>query len=196
MELVIKAVRLNTLAKLTNADTQRFEALIKDIFPGTEVKDALYKDLEDAIAASLKELKLDPLPSQIKKVVQLNENLNQRMGCVIVGPSGCGKSTLLRILRAAQAKMKQQIVVHTMNPKAMPRQQVRSLSFLSFLFVPVWRTHSHTRARRLKRARAHTYMLSLPPSLHPLLCLSLSHTQTLTMKAKRSRECLRMEDSG
>uniref|UniRef100_A0A7S0W0F2 Cytoplasmic dynein 2 heavy chain 1 n=2 Tax=Hemiselmis TaxID=77924 RepID=A0A7S0W0F2_9CRYP len=124
MELVIKAVRLNTLAKLTNADMHRFEALIKDIFPGTEVKDAIYADLETAIKASLEELKLDPLPSQIKKVVQLNENLNQRMGCVIVGPSGCGKSSLLRILRAAHAKMKQQIVVHTMNPKAMPRQQL------------------------------------------------------------------------
>ena len=124
MELVIKAVRLNTLAKLTNADMHRFEALIKDIFPGTEVKDAVYADLETAIRDSLLELKLDPLPSQIKKVVQLNENLNQRMGCVIVGPSGCGKSTLLRILKAALLKMKQSVVVHTMNPKAMPRQQL------------------------------------------------------------------------
>ncbi len=124
MELVVKAVRLNTLAKLTNFDTFRFEALIKDIFPGTEVKDAVYMDLETAIREALVDLKLDVLPSQIKKVVQLNENLNQRMGCVIVGPSGSGKSTLLRILKAAQAKMKQQIVVHTMNPKAMPRQQL------------------------------------------------------------------------
>eukprot|EP00960_Hanusia_phi_P074745 768303-Hanusia_phi.AAC.3 len=46
------------------------------------------------------------------------------MGCVIVGPSGSGKSTLLRILRSALAKLKQEVVVHTMNPKAMPRQQL------------------------------------------------------------------------
>ena len=124
MELVIKAVRVNTLAKLTYADTVRFEALIKDIFPGSSVEDAVYADLEAAIEASLAELKLDLLPSQIKKVVQLNENLNQRMGCVIVGPSGCGKSTLLRILQKALAKMEQSVVIHTMNPKAMPRQQL------------------------------------------------------------------------
>ncbi|KAJ1472381.1 hydrolytic ATP binding site of dynein motor region D1-domain-containing protein, partial [Baffinella frigidus] len=146
MELVIKAVRLNTLAKLTFQDTHRFEALIKDIFPGTEVKDAVYADLEAAIRASLVDLKLDPLDSQfqitaairaslvdlkldpldsqVKKVVQLNENLNQRMGCVIVGPSGCGKSALLRILRSALARMGQKVLVHTMNPKAMPRQQL------------------------------------------------------------------------
>jgi dynein heavy chain 2, cytosolic len=71
MELVIKAVRLNTLAKLTFLDTQRFEALIKDIFPGTEVKDAVYVDLESAIEQSLIDLKLDKLSSQIKKVVQV-----------------------------------------------------------------------------------------------------------------------------
>ena len=124
MELVIKAVRLNTLAKLTYADSVRFEALIKDIFPGSSVEDAVYADLEAAIKDSLAELKLDLLPSQVKKVVQLNENLNQRMGCVIVGPSGCGKSTLLKILRAALAKMDQSVVIHTMNPKAMPRQQL------------------------------------------------------------------------
>ena len=124
MELVIKAVRLNTLAKLTYADTVRFEALIKDIFPNSFVQDAVYETLEASIRDSLAELKLDLLPSQVKKVVQLNENLNQRMGCVIVGPSGCGKSTLLRILRAALSKMGQSVVVHTMNPKAMPRQQL------------------------------------------------------------------------
>ena len=124
MELVIKAVRLNTLAKLTYSDTVRFEALIKDIFPGSVVEDAVYKDLEDAIELSLERLKLDLLPSQVKKVVQLNENLNQRMGCVIVGPSGCGKSTLLKILKEAQAHLGQSIVVHTMNPKAMKREQL------------------------------------------------------------------------
>ncbi|EKX39469.1 hypothetical protein GUITHDRAFT_160010 [Guillardia theta CCMP2712] len=123
-ELLIKAVRLNTLAKLTFEDTKKFEDLILDIFPGIIVSDAVYKDLEEAIEASLAEMKLDLLPSQMKKVVQLNENLSQRMGCVIVGPSGSGKSTLLRILRSALAKLKQEVVIHTMNPKAMPRQQL------------------------------------------------------------------------
>lgn len=30
--------------------------------------------------------------SQIKKMIQLKESLDQRIGCVIVGPSGAGKS--------------------------------------------------------------------------------------------------------
>lgn len=42
--------------------------------------------------------------SQIKKMIQLKESLDQRMGCVIVGPSGCGKSSLWRVLKAAMIK--------------------------------------------------------------------------------------------
>jgi dynein heavy chain 2, cytosolic len=39
--------------------------------------------------------------TQVRKMLQLKEALDQRMGCVIVGPSGCGKSTLWRVLQAA-----------------------------------------------------------------------------------------------
>lgn len=42
---------------------------------------------------------------QLKKALELNEQLRQRMGVVIVGPSGAGKSTLWRMLRAALSKM-------------------------------------------------------------------------------------------
>lgn len=41
---------------------------------------------------------------QLKKALELNEQLRQRMGVVIVGPSGAGKSTLWRMLRAALNK--------------------------------------------------------------------------------------------
>lgn len=46
-----------------------------------------------------------PFSVQLKKALELNEQLRQRMGVVIVGPSGAGKSTLWRMLRAALSKM-------------------------------------------------------------------------------------------
>ncbi len=61
---------------------------------------------------------------QIKKALELYEQLRQRMGVVIVGPSGSGKSIIWRILRAALSKMKTEVKQYVMNPKAMPRQQV------------------------------------------------------------------------
>ena len=33
---------------------------------------------------------LQPVASQVLKILQLYEALRQRMGCVLVGPSGCG----------------------------------------------------------------------------------------------------------
>ena len=44
---------------------------------------------------------------------------------VIVGPSGSGKSTVWRLLKSAMNKMGQVVNDYTMNPKAMPRTQVR-----------------------------------------------------------------------
>lgn len=38
-ELLIKAVRINTLSKLTYADTRQFLALIGNVFPGAESSD-------------------------------------------------------------------------------------------------------------------------------------------------------------
>ncbi len=63
-------------------------------------------------------------PLQIKKALELYEQLRQRMGVVVVGPSGSGKSTLWRVLRQAMAKTGQVVKQYVMNPKAMPRTQV------------------------------------------------------------------------
>lgn len=79
----------------------------------------------------------------MKKAFELYEQLRQRMGVVIVGPSkllvalsssifdilfhltgGSGKSSLWRLLRHAMIKIGQQVNIYTMNPKAMPRNQV------------------------------------------------------------------------
>lgn len=63
-------------------------------------------------------------PAQLKKGLELYEQLRQRMGVVIVGPSGAGKSTLWRMLRAALGKVGKVVKLYTMNPKAMPRRQL------------------------------------------------------------------------
>ena len=63
---------------------------------------------------------------QVKKGLELYEQLRQRMGVVVVGPSGSGKSTLWRILQKAMSKIGQTVKQYVMNPKAMPRTQVNS----------------------------------------------------------------------
>jgi len=125
-EMLIKAVRVNTLSKLTFDDCQRFLSLVGDVFPGVSSEDISYEELEAAIREVLvsKQFNLMYDEVQVRKMLQLKESLDQRMGCVIVGPSGCGKSTLWRVLQAAMIKTGQLVVTHVMNPKAMPRERL------------------------------------------------------------------------
>lgn len=73
--------------------------------------------------------------SQIKKTLELYEQLRQRMGVVVVGPSGSGKTILWKLLRTALGKLDQVVKQYTMNPKAMPRTQV--LLYIPFTLWPV-----------------------------------------------------------
>ena len=125
-ELLIKAVRVNTLSKLTFDDAVRFLGLMSDVFPGTRSEDIRDEALEAAIRSVMaaKPFNLEFDAGQMRKILQLKEALGQRMGCVVVGPSGCGKSTLWRVLQAALIKLGQPVIAHVMNPKSMPRARL------------------------------------------------------------------------
>ncbi|CAE7570289.1 DYH1B [Symbiodinium sp. CCMP2456] len=119
--ILLKAVRMNTLSKLTFADSKRFQDLCVDLFPGINVKDIEYKELEAVIRETMREMRLAEIDSQIYKMLQFHEACQQRMGVGIVGPSGCGKSTIWKVLEAAYKKQGKKYVVHVMNPKSMHR---------------------------------------------------------------------------
>uniref|UniRef100_A0A8C2M1K4 Cytoplasmic dynein 2 heavy chain 1 n=1 Tax=Cricetulus griseus TaxID=10029 RepID=A0A8C2M1K4_CRIGR len=122
--IVVQALRLNTMSKFTFADCIRFDALIKDVFPGIDFKEVEYNELSAALKHVFEEANYEVIPNQMKKALELFEQLRQRTGVVIVGPSGAGKSTLWRMLRAALCKIGKVVKQYTMNPKAMPRHQL------------------------------------------------------------------------
>lgn len=55
---MVQALRINTLSKLTFSDCARFNALMKDVFPGIEFKDIEYEELAEAIRSVCKEANL------------------------------------------------------------------------------------------------------------------------------------------
>ena len=57
-KLVVQALRINTLSKLTFSDSIRFDALVRDVFPGIEFKDIEYETLAEAIRQVCKETNL------------------------------------------------------------------------------------------------------------------------------------------
>jgi dynein heavy chain 2 len=58
MEIAVQALRLNTLSKLTFADSIGFDALVRDMFPGISLKDAAYEQLKKRLKISAKHLGL------------------------------------------------------------------------------------------------------------------------------------------
>ncbi|KAK3862338.1 hypothetical protein Pcinc_031789 [Petrolisthes cinctipes] len=123
-ELVVQALRINTLSKLTFSDSSRFDDLVRDVFPDVKFRGVGYESLAEILQEVFQEMSLIPNERQIKKALELYEQLQQRMGVVIVGPSGSGKTTLWQTLRQALLKIDTRIKKYVMNPKAMPRQQL------------------------------------------------------------------------
>ncbi|GFW42309.1 cytoplasmic dynein 2 heavy chain 1 [Trichonephila clavipes] len=123
-ELVVHSLRTNTLSKLTYTDSYRFDALIRDLFPGVQFRNITYEQLAESVKNVMTQMKLMYSENQVKKVLELHEQLQQRMGVVVVGPSGSGKSTLWKLLMKSLILLGQQVKCYIVNPKSIPKPQI------------------------------------------------------------------------
>lgn len=62
---MVQALRLNTMSKLTFADSSRFDALVKDVFSGVNFTDVEDQILMNALEQVYKEARLELIPSQV-----------------------------------------------------------------------------------------------------------------------------------
>jgi dynein heavy chain len=83
-------------------DIPLFQGILSDLFPGTEIPSSFNETLQEAIHDSLVNIKLQPVPDLIGKIIQLQETLNVRHGVMLVGPPGCGKTTCYRALASGK----------------------------------------------------------------------------------------------
>uniref|UniRef100_A0AC35UGK5 Cytoplasmic dynein 2 heavy chain 1 n=1 Tax=Rhabditophanes sp. KR3021 TaxID=114890 RepID=A0AC35UGK5_9BILA len=90
-KVVVQALCLNTLSKLTYLDAIKFQALLGDIFHDVPTKSAEFPYLLESLKKVSDEKGIALSPNQIKKIFELYEQLRQRMGVVIIGPSGSGR---------------------------------------------------------------------------------------------------------
>ncbi|CAH8626081.1 unnamed protein product [Dicrocoelium dendriticum] len=125
-QMVIRICRTNTLPKLTGADANRFDELLRDVFPEAELHQCPSEDeqsiqLIDTLRNVVRDHQMVLVEAQVRKALEVYEQTRQRIGVVLVGPSGCGKSTALSILRMALARLGRPVKYHVFNPKAMTR---------------------------------------------------------------------------
>lgn len=138
MSIVVQCLRSSTMSKLALHDVTRFDMLLHNVFPeitdsSAFVETPLQQGIRDAFGA----LGLCFNEMQMIKCLQLYEQLQKRMGVVVMGPPGCGKSTIIAVLRQAlitqtskssgaqqHQQHQQQIRIHTISPKSMSRVQL------------------------------------------------------------------------
>lgn len=73
---MVQALRLNTLSKLTFADTSRFNALVKDVFSGVNFTNLDNQTLVHALEEAYKEAQLELIPSQVRFLKASVQSLN------------------------------------------------------------------------------------------------------------------------
>ena len=66
VSIVVQGVRLNTLSKLTFADSKRFDALLKDVFCGVKFEEIENSDLKKALVETCTEQHLTIEPTQVR----------------------------------------------------------------------------------------------------------------------------------
>ena len=84
--------------KFLKDDLPLFSAIIQDLFPGIEITENDYGNLQVTIEKVIEERELQKNRVFITKVIQLFETFNVRFGVMIVGPTGAGKTTCFEIL--------------------------------------------------------------------------------------------------
>lgn len=118
------ALRTATLPKLVAHDAQRFERLLRDVFPDTPAPQESARDVEAAVREAMAAMHLQVNNEQVARVLQLHVACGQRMGVVIMGPPASGKSTLWRVLQAAYGRLGRRTQLRVFNPKSVSRQQL------------------------------------------------------------------------
>lgn len=124
MELSVRALRSNTMSKLNASDCERFDMLIDFVFANTKIDFVRNDELRIGIQQAFVTLNLQLNDRQLEKCLQLQEQLEKRMGVVVLGPPGCGKSTIIAVLKQALLNSSQTVKSYTIAPKSMDRVQL------------------------------------------------------------------------
>ncbi|CAD7084661.1 unnamed protein product [Hermetia illucens] len=124
MKIAVRALKSNTMSKLNNSDSRRFNTLLENVFPEVTLDSSDISDFQTILEQSMSALGLQENRKQISKCLQLREQLTKRMGVVIVGPPSSGKSTLISILRHALITEGKTVRSYVISPKSMSRVQL------------------------------------------------------------------------
>lgn len=107
--LLIEAMKDTNIPKFLEVDIKLFEAIVQDLFPG-KVHDKRPDEMfMEELNFSIKQFKLEPLPSFIEKCCQYDAIMKIRFGNMLIGPPMCGKSSVLQCLRLTYQRLSERV---------------------------------------------------------------------------------------
>jgi dynein heavy chain len=104
---MIRAMCDSNIPKFLKEDVVLFNAIVQDLFPGTEVPKQDTGELLKTIIECLESAGLQHTEEYLLKAIQLYEVLGIRFGVMQVGPTGGGKTTIARCLAESMTKLKE-----------------------------------------------------------------------------------------
>ena len=128
--LVLSALADSNKPKFLAEDMILFNSILSDLFPGQNVPQPDYTDLNERISANCAKYNYIPTEAFLFKCIQIFEVSVLRHGFMTVGPAGGGKTTALHMLNAAMTDLDsdegkyQRVNRYILNPKAITMGQL------------------------------------------------------------------------
>ncbi|XP_040163455.1 cytoplasmic dynein 2 heavy chain 1 [Anopheles arabiensis] len=122
--VVVNVIRANLMCRLTIFDAKRFDVLLTNVFPGVPIEPSANAELRAKILDAFSTLGHQQNDRQVEKCLELQAQLQKRMGVVVIGPPQSGKTTIIALLKEALIAQGQIIRIHTISPKSMSRVQL------------------------------------------------------------------------